>query len=61
MIHDGIYKVIVDNTLDDLKAFKLYFIPQCLWEVQTLWKNVAKINEQVESKKLSLFRNSVTL
>ena len=24
MIHDGIYKVIVDNTLDDLKAFKLF-------------------------------------
>ena len=33
-IRDGIYKVTVDNTLDDLKPFK-FPIPQFLWEVRT--------------------------
>ena len=34
-IHDGIYKVTVDNALDYLKALK-FPIPQFLWEIRTL-------------------------
>ena len=35
-IRDGIYKVTVDNTLDDLKTFKRFLYRKFLWEVRTL-------------------------
>ena len=36
-IRAGIYKLTVDNALDDLKTFKSFlYILQFLWEVQAL-------------------------
>ena len=35
-MRDGIYKVKADNTLDDLKDFEKFPIPQHLWEIRTL-------------------------
>ena len=35
-IHDGIWKVTVDDTLDDLKTFKSFLYRKFLWQVPTL-------------------------
>ena len=36
-IRPGIYKLTVDNTLDDVKTFESFlYILQFLWEVRTL-------------------------
>ena len=41
-IHDDIYKVTVDNTLDDFKTFK-FSIPQFLWEGRTNHPELLKL------------------